>query len=45
MDKMRMDSFNGIVQNIEHIGALFPNCVTETVGADGRPKKPMSLLG
>ncbi|MCI9077041.1 MAG: site-specific DNA-methyltransferase [Dorea sp.] len=29
MDKMRMESVDMTVQNIDKIGALFPNCVTE----------------
>ncbi len=31
MDKMRMESIDMTAQNIEKIGALFPNCITETV--------------
>jgi adenine-specific DNA-methyltransferase len=30
MDKMRMESVDMTAQNIEKIGALFPNCITET---------------
>ena len=29
MDKMKMESVNMTEQNIERIGALFPNCITE----------------
>lgn len=29
MDKMRMESVDMTAQNIDKIGALFPNCVTE----------------
>ena len=29
MDKMRMESVDMTAQNIERIGALFPNCITE----------------
>ena len=29
MDKMKMESINMTEQNIERIGALFPNCITE----------------
>ena len=32
MDKMRMESVDMTAQNIERIGALFPNCITETKG-------------
>ena len=28
MDKMRMESVDLTAQNIEKIGALFPNCIT-----------------
>ena len=31
MEKMRMESLDMTTQNIEKIGALFPNCITETV--------------
>lgn len=30
-------------QNVDKIGALFPNCVTETVGEDGKPKKAINF--
>lgn len=30
-------------QNIEKIGALFPNCITETVGGDGKMKKAINF--
>lgn len=31
MDKMRMESPNMTARNIEKIGELFPNCITETI--------------
>ena len=31
MDKLKMHSLDGVAANIEKIGALFPNCVTETM--------------
>lgn len=31
MDKLRMQSADGVQDNIQKIAALFPNCVTETV--------------
>ena len=43
MDKMRMESIDMIAQNIEKIGALFPNCITETKGVDGKPKKAINF--
>lgn len=30
MDKMKFESANVMENNIEKIGALFPNCITET---------------
>ena len=38
MDKMRMETLDLTQGNIEKIGALFPNCVTETKGEDGKLK-------
>ena len=43
MEKMRMESVDMTTQNIERIGALFPNCITETVGEDGKPKKAINF--
>ena len=43
MDKMRMESLDMTAQNIEKIGALFPNCITETVDENGKPKKAINL--
>ena len=34
MDKMKMHSVNKVDENIERIGKLFPNCVTETIVDD-----------
>lgn len=31
MDKLKMQSADGVQDNIQKIAALFPNCVTETV--------------
>ena len=39
MDKMRMESVDITSQNIDKIGEMFPNCITETIGEDGKPKK------
>lgn len=38
MDKLKMHSPDMTQQNIEKIQALFPNCVTESRGADGELK-------
>lgn len=35
MDKLKMHSMDGVAANIEKIGALFPNCITETM-KDGK---------
>lgn len=43
MDKMRMESIDMTAQNIEKIGALFPNCITEKKDADGKPKKAINF--
>lgn len=43
MDKMRMESVDMTAQNIEKIGALFPNCITEAVGEDGKMKKAINF--
>ena len=43
MDKMRMESLDMTAQNIEKIGALFPNCITETADENGKPKKAINF--
>lgn len=43
MDKMRMESVDLTAQNIDKIGALFPNCITETVDENGKPKKAINF--
>ena len=43
MDKMRMESVDMTAQNIEKMGALFPNCITETVDENGKPKKAINF--
>ena len=43
MDKMRMESVDMTAQNIERIGALFPNCITETKDEDGKMKKAINF--
>ena len=44
MDKMRMESVDMTAQNIEKIGALFPNCITETVDENGKAKKAINFV-
>ena len=43
MDKMRMESVNMTAQNIEKIGALFPNCITETFDENGNSRKAINF--
>lgn len=43
MEKMRMESLDMTAQNIEKIGALFPNCITETVDENGKAKKAINF--
>ena len=43
MDKMRMESVNITDKNIEKVEKMFPNCITETVDADGKPKKAINF--
>lgn len=43
MDKMRMESIDMTAQNIEKIGAIFPNCITETKDANGKLKKAINF--
>ena len=43
MDKMRMESKDMTAQNIEKIGALFPNCITETPDGNGGIKKTINF--
>lgn len=43
MEKMRMESVDMTSQNIDKISALFPNCITETTGEDGKPRKVINF--
>lgn len=38
-----MESVDVTAQNIERIGELFPNCITETKGEDGKMKKAINF--
>ena len=38
MDKLKMKSQNVIGSNVDKIAQLFPNCVTERLGKDGKPE-------
>ena len=43
MKKMRMESVDMTSQNIEKIGNLFPNCITETIDENGKLKKAINF--
>lgn len=43
MEKMRMESVDLTAQNIDKIGKLFPNCITETVDETGKLKKAINF--
>ena len=43
MDKMRMESVDMTAHNIEKIGALFPNCITEAKDGNGKLKKAINV--
>ncbi|MDN0054280.1 site-specific DNA-methyltransferase [Bacteroides caecigallinarum] len=38
MEKLKMHSLNVVGYNIDKIAQLFPNCVTERIGKDGKPE-------
>lgn len=40
---MRMESIDLTTQNIEKIGELFPNCITETIDENGKIKKSINF--
>ena len=35
MEKLKMHSINKVDDNIEKIGEIFPNCITERINEDG----------
>lgn len=43
MDKMRMESVDLREQNIEKLGEIFPNCITEMVDKNGKSKKAVNF--
>ncbi|MDM5138790.1 site-specific DNA-methyltransferase [Aeromonas bestiarum] len=43
MEKLNMHSPNLVEQNIDKLAALFPNCVTEARGTDGKLKKAIDF--
>lgn len=40
---MRMESVDMTAQNIDKIGSMFPNCITETIDENGKPKKAINF--
>ena len=38
MNRLKMHSVNKVEENIKRIGELFPNCLTERLGEDGKPE-------
>ena len=43
MDKMKFETPDMTSENIEHIATLFPNCVTEMRGEDGKLKRGINF--
>ena len=43
-DKLKMHSPNKVDKNIEKIGKLFPNCLTETKNEDGEVVRAIDLI-
>lgn len=43
MDKMRMESVDMTAANIDKIGAIFPNCITEVMDENGKMKKAINF--
>ncbi|BCV30832.1 DNA methylase N-4 [Shewanella algae] len=43
MDKLKMHSPNLVDQNIDKLAELFPNCVTEAAGDDGKLRKAIDF--
>lgn len=43
MEKMRMETPDMVSENVKKIENLFPNCITETVDENGKPKKAINF--
>ena len=39
MEKMRMESVDTVAQNVEKIGQIFPDCITEAEDENGNLQK------
>ncbi|MBR1737178.1 MAG: site-specific DNA-methyltransferase [Firmicutes bacterium] len=43
MEKMKMETPDITARNIEKIAEMFPNCITEDIGEDGKPRKAINF--
>ena len=43
MNKLHMQTQDGVAANIDKIAALFPNCITETRDADGTLRRAIDF--
>lgn len=43
MEQLKMHSVDGVTQNVERIAALFPNCVTERKGENGKVERAIDF--
>ncbi|MBR1443178.1 MAG: site-specific DNA-methyltransferase [Firmicutes bacterium] len=43
MEKMKMETPDITARNIEKIAEMFPNCITEDIGGDGKPRKAINF--
>ena len=43
MDKLRMQTLDGVQNNIDKIAMLFPNCITERKDAKGKVSLAIDL--
>lgn len=43
MEQLKMHSVDGVTQNVERIAALFPNCVTERKGENGKAERAIDF--
>ena len=43
MEQLKMHSVDGVMQNVERIAKLFPNCVTEHIGEDSKVERAIDF--
>lgn len=43
MERLNMETLSGVAQNVEKIESLFPNCITEVVGKNGKSRKSVNF--